>query len=120
MQNLVIIGGSDAGITAALRAQELSPETSITLILRDDYPNFSICGIPFYLSGEVARWENLAHRTPEEIEKGGIRIMPNTLAKHIDPLEKKIEVQTREGQSATLSYDKLVLGNWRSLQPPAY
>jgi hypothetical protein len=31
MQNLIIIGGSDAGIMAALRAQELSPETAIAL-----------------------------------------------------------------------------------------
>ncbi len=29
----------------------------------DEYPDFSICGIPCYISGEVARWQNLAHRT---------------------------------------------------------
>lgn len=110
MQNLVIIGGSDAGIMAALRAQEISSDTRITLVLRDDYPNFSICGIPFYLSGEVAHWKDLAHRTREEIERGGIQLMPNTLAKRIDPSAKKIELQSSDGEITSLAYDKLMLG----------
>ncbi|MHC9540090.1 MAG: FAD-dependent oxidoreductase [Vulcanimicrobiota bacterium] len=110
MQNIVIIGGSDAGIMAALRAKELSPETSITLVFRDDYPNFSICGIPFYLSGEVPHWKNLTHRTRKEIERDGIHLMPDTLAESINHSAKKIHVRTSEGQAATLSYDKLVLG----------
>jgi len=66
---LVVIGGSDAGISASLRAKELSPNTEVTLILADRYPNFSICGLPFYLSGEVSDWNTLAHRTADEIEK---------------------------------------------------
>ena len=40
---LVIIGGCDAGITAGLRAKELSPDTEVTMILADRYPKFSIC-----------------------------------------------------------------------------
>ena len=49
----LIIGGSDAGISAALRAHELRPSTEITVLLEDQYPNFSICGLPFFLSGET-------------------------------------------------------------------
>ena len=52
---LVAIGGSDAGISAALRARELDPSAEVTVVLADAYPNFSICGIPYYVSGEVAR-----------------------------------------------------------------
>jgi hypothetical protein len=50
---LVAIGGSDAGISAALRARELDPTAEVTVVLADAYPNFSICGIPYYVSGEV-------------------------------------------------------------------
>jgi NADPH-dependent 2,4-dienoyl-CoA reductase/sulfur reductase-like enzyme len=50
---LVAIGGSDAGIQAALRARELDPSADVTVLLADAYPNFSICGIPYYVSGEV-------------------------------------------------------------------
>ena len=54
--HLVAIGGSDAGISAALRARELDPSTEVTVVVADAYPNFSICGIPYYISGEVGHW----------------------------------------------------------------
>jgi NADPH-dependent 2,4-dienoyl-CoA reductase/sulfur reductase-like enzyme len=44
--HLVIVGGSDAGISAALRARELDPSADVTVVVADAYPNFSICGIP--------------------------------------------------------------------------
>ena len=50
--HLVIIGGSDAGISAALSAQELEPDTEVTVLVADDYPNFSICGLPYFLSAK--------------------------------------------------------------------
>lgn len=59
---IIIIGGSDAGISAALRIRELDPSVHPTVILDDRYPNYSICGLPFFHSGEVTDWRNLAHR----------------------------------------------------------
>ncbi|EHJ48889.1 hypothetical protein DFW101_2887 [Solidesulfovibrio carbinoliphilus subsp. oakridgensis] len=67
MDDLLIIGGSDAGISAALRARELVPACTVTVVLADDYPNYSICGLPFFLSGEVPDWRALAHRTREDL-----------------------------------------------------
>ena len=52
--HLVAIGGSDAGISAALRARELDPTVDVTVVVADSYPNYSICGIPYYFSGEVS------------------------------------------------------------------
>ena len=69
--HLVMIGGSDAGISAALRARELDPAADVTVVLEDAYPNFSICGIPYYVSGEVTHWRNLAHRTVADLEAPG-------------------------------------------------
>ena len=51
--HLLIIGGSDAGIAAALRARELDPTVEVTVLVADGYPNYSICGIPYHISGEV-------------------------------------------------------------------
>lgn len=45
-RHVIAIGGSDAGISAALRIRELDPTTDVTVVVADDYPNFSICGIP--------------------------------------------------------------------------
>jgi len=60
---VLIVGGSDAGMPAALRARELQPAVTVTVVLADAYPDYSICGLPFYLSGEVEDWRRLAHRT---------------------------------------------------------
>ncbi|GAA2652750.1 hypothetical protein [Streptomyces vastus] len=50
-KRIVAIGGSEAGISAALRARALDPDSEVTVVAADDYPNFSICGIPYYVSG---------------------------------------------------------------------
>ena len=47
--HFLIVGGSDAGISAALRAHELDPTCEITIELADEFPNYGICGLPFFL-----------------------------------------------------------------------
>ena len=117
--NLLIIGGSDAGISAALRAKELDPSTKVTMILKDSYPNFSICGIPFFISQEVKHWKNLAHRTKDDIESMGIHIKMNETVTSIDPENKSVTTQYSNGGEATYSYDKLVIGTGaKSIVPP--
>ncbi len=108
--HLVMIGGSDAGISAALRAHELDPGADVTVILEDAYPNFSICGIPYYLSGEVAEWRNLAHRTVADLEAAGMRLRPDTTAQRIDVPGRKLLVTATGGGEELLSYDKLIVG----------
>jgi NADPH-dependent 2,4-dienoyl-CoA reductase/sulfur reductase-like enzyme len=76
MGHLVIAGGSDTGISAALRARELDSSVAITIAVADAFPNYSICGLPFYLSGEVPDWHLLAHRTAAEIEERGHHLAP--------------------------------------------
>lgn len=110
MKHLLIIGGSDAGISAALRARELDPSVEPTMVLADNYPNFSICGLPFYLSGEVSDWRNLAHRTRDEIEQSGIRLLLGHRAHGIDPENKTVQMVGPDGRSKELSYDRLVIG----------
>lgn len=102
----LIIGGSDAGISAGLRAHELDPECEITIVLADEYPNYSICGLPFFLSGETPDWHSLAHRT----EFPGIRLMPNHTAESIDPLNRAVTVRGPDGSRRELPYDKLLIG----------
>jgi NADPH-dependent 2,4-dienoyl-CoA reductase/sulfur reductase-like enzyme len=38
---LLIVGGSDAGTMAALRARALDPDAEVTLIVADRFPNYS-------------------------------------------------------------------------------
>ena len=107
--HLLVIGGSDGGISAALRARELDPDVAITVMLTDAYPNFSICGIPYYLSGDVADWRNLAHRTRADIEGLGITVLTDTTAQHIDVAAHQVTATTLRGTEIQLRYDRLVV-----------
>jgi NADPH-dependent 2,4-dienoyl-CoA reductase/sulfur reductase-like enzyme len=108
--HLVAIGGSDAGISAALRARELDPQSDVTVVVADAYPNFSICGIPYYISGEVTHWRNLAHRTTADLEATGMRLRLDTTARRIDVTARKLQVTGPDGGDELVSYDKLIIG----------
>src|SRR5487761_1452232 len=89
--HMVAIGGSDAGNSAALRAREVDPGAEVTVVVADAYPNFSICGIPYYVSGEVPHWQKLAHRT-------------------IGDQGRKLLVTGPGGAEDVIAYDQLVIG----------
>jgi NADPH-dependent 2,4-dienoyl-CoA reductase/sulfur reductase-like enzyme len=108
--HVVMIGGSDAGISAALRARELDPGADVTVVVADAYPNFSICGIPYYLSGEVTHWQNLAHRSIADLEAAGMWLRLDTTARRIDVPGRKLLINSPNGTEELLAYDKLIVG----------
>jgi NADPH-dependent 2,4-dienoyl-CoA reductase/sulfur reductase-like enzyme len=117
--HLVMIGGSDAGISAALRARELDPAAEVSVIVADAYPNFSICGIPYYVSGEVTHWRNLAHRTVADLQATGMNLRLDTVARRIDVPGRKLLVTAADGTEELLSYDKLIVGTGAApVRPP--
>ena len=115
---LVVIGGSDAGITAALRAQELDSSVEATVVVADAFPNFSICGLPYYLSGDVGDWRDLAHRTTTDLEQAGLQLLLNHTAQAIDPARKQVTITGQHGERQ-LGYDRLVIGTGAvPIRPP--
>lgn len=106
---MLIIGGSDAGISAALRARELNGTIKITMILADEFPNLSICGIPYAVSKEVTQWQNLAHRTVNDLKVFDIDFYMNTWATAIDA-ENHTVTAMRGDDQLTFTYDKLMVG----------
>ena len=117
--HLVMIGGSDAGISAALRARELDPGADVTVVVADAYPNFSICGIPYYVSGEVTHWRNLAHRTIADLEAAEMWLRLDTTARRIDVPGRKLLITGTDSKDELLAYDKLIVGTGAvPVQPP--
>ncbi|MFC4951013.1 NAD(P)/FAD-dependent oxidoreductase [Pseudonocardia sp. GCM10023141] len=108
--DLVVVGGSDAGISAGLRALEVDPSTTVALVVADAYPNFSICGIPYFISGDVHDWHDLAHRTRADLEAAGLRLRLDTRATRIDPDRHELHVRNPDGSNEVLGYDALVVG----------
>ena len=109
MPHILIIGGSDAGISAALRARELHPASEVTIVVADRFPNFSICGLPFYLSGEVSDWHTLAHRTASDIENAGVRLLLEHSVTSIDPVAKAVSLSSRQASTRNMGYDRLII-----------
>ena len=107
---LVIIGGSDAGISAGLRARELDQSAEVQLILADSFPNYSICGLPFYISGETPDWHDLAHRKYEELASAGLRLLMDHRAESIDPVKGQVRGVGPNHSEFAVEYDKLVIG----------
>ncbi|MBM0275162.1 FAD-dependent oxidoreductase [Micromonospora tarensis] len=119
MTRLLVIGGSDAGISAGLRARELDPGAEVTLLVADAYPNFSICGIPYHVSGDVPDWRSLAHRSSDDLNKAGLRVRLNHRATAIDAGTHTVTATTPDGTTTTLDYDRLVIGTGAvAVRPP--
>lgn len=104
MHKYIIIGGSDAGISAAIRIKEVQENSKVTVLLKDNYPNYSICGIPFFLSKEIKEWKSLAHRSKESIEDLGIEIMIGHEVTEID-LKRKLVISRLKN----FGYDKILI-----------
>ncbi|MGX1914279.1 FAD-dependent oxidoreductase [Streptomyces phaeochromogenes] len=118
-KRIVAIGGSDAGISAALRARELDSSSEVTVVVADAYPNFSICGIPYYVSGEVGHWSNLAHRTLADLKATGMQVRTDTRATGIDVVGKQLTVRDADDRTEQLPYDALIVGTGAvSSRPP--
>ncbi|WP_343577217.1 FAD-dependent oxidoreductase [Mycobacterium sp.] len=118
-RHVIAVGGSDAGISAALRARELDPSTEVTVVVADAYPNFSICGIPYYLSGEVTHWKNLAHRTAADLEATGMSLRTDTRVTAINAAAHTVDVVDAAGAVSQLGYDALIVGTGAvSARPP--
>ncbi len=110
MTRIAVIGGSDAGISAALRARELDPDSEVTVVVADAYPNYSICGIPYYFTGEVAPWQSLAHRTHADLEATGMQLRLDTMATAIDVPGQQLTVRAKTGVESVIDYDELIVG----------
>lgn len=108
-RRLVIIGGSDAGTMAALRARQLDPTLDVSMVVADRFPNFSVCGLPFYVSGEVADWQALAHRSAAEIGKQGIRLLLDHTVTGLNPATKTVVTVDSARQERTWGYDTVVI-----------
>jgi NADPH-dependent 2,4-dienoyl-CoA reductase/sulfur reductase-like enzyme len=107
---LLIIGGSDAGISAGLASRERDPSAEVTLLVADRYPNFSICGIPYHVSGDVPTWPQLAHRTADDLQKAGLTLRMEHWATSIDAQAHTVTATTAAGTETSFDYDRLVIG----------
>ncbi|MFL5300913.1 MAG: FAD-dependent oxidoreductase, partial [Anaeromyxobacteraceae bacterium] len=106
---LVIIGGVAGGATAAARARRLSEAAEITVVERGPYVSYANCGLPYFISRDIASRGKLLLQTPEGFDRRyRVQVMVGTEALAIDRAARTVRV--REGaKERLLPYDKLIL-----------
>jgi NADH oxidase (H2O2-forming) len=109
--DVVVIGGSAAGIPAAITARRHYPEKSIILI-RKEKQVLIPCGIP-YIFGTLGKPEN--NLIPDNVlQNNNIELIIDEAvelqAKELDPKEKKVVLANGE----SVLYDKLILATGSS------
>jgi NADH oxidase (H2O2-forming) len=109
--DIVVVGGSAAGIPAAITARRHYPEKSIILI-RKEKQVLIPCGIP-YIFGTLGKPEN--NLIPDKVlQDNNIELVIDEVvelhAKELDPKEKKVVLASGE----SVLYDKLILATGSS------
>src|SRR4029453_11316430 len=109
-ENILIIGGNAAGLTAASRAKRLDPRLKVTVVEKGAMISYSTCGIPYFLAKLVTA-EDLISYTPASFEKDrGITVLNNTRIEEIAPSRKRV-IGTRSdtGERVDFAYDRLLI-----------
>lgn len=106
---ILIIGAALAGPTAAARAREIDESADITLIERNTRVSYSLAGLSFYLSKEVASLDEL-NKEREEFFKNvyNINVLTQTEVIQINKKEKKVLIKLQDKQTKILDYDNLI------------
>ena len=91
----------------------------MAVVVADGYPNFSICGIPYLISGEVDHWQSLAHRSEDDLTDTGMTLVLNTRATRIDAAGRILQVVGPDGVTSTLDFDELIVGTGAVRNRPA-
>ncbi|MHA1860243.1 MAG: NAD(P)/FAD-dependent oxidoreductase [Candidatus Asgardarchaeia archaeon] len=110
-EKVVIIGANAAGTSAALWGRKFNRRAEIVLIGEEPYPEYSRCGLPYAISGEIPSIDSLILHPKEWYEKSvNVRMMLGFRAEAIDTDERVVEVrELNSGESSKVSYDSLII-----------
>lgn len=123
---VVVIGAVALGPKAACRFKRLMPDADVVLIDQASRISYGGCGIPYYISGEVNRVEELQatpYGTIRDAEffktHKDVTAMTRTRATAVDRAAKTVTVENLDtGATSVLPYDKLVLAMGSSPNRP--
>lgn len=111
MKRVLVVGGVAGGASAAARIRRLDEQANITIFERGPHVSFSNCALPYYLSGTIARSEQLVLMSPEKFKKQyNIDVRTGQEVLSIDRAAKTVTVKrASDGTAYEEAYDVLVL-----------
>lgn len=110
-ENLVIIGGTAAGLSAASKAKRMRPGLRVQVFERTGYISYGSCGLPYFVGGLIGKPEDLVSVSAETMKtKRGIQTHTHHQVTAINPRDRTVRIQNLEtGERSTCPYDKLVI-----------
>jgi NADPH-dependent 2,4-dienoyl-CoA reductase/sulfur reductase-like enzyme/rhodanese-related sulfurtransferase len=116
---IVIVGGVAGGMSAAARARRLDEHAEIVVLEQGAYVSFANCGLPYHLSGEISRRDDLLLHTPESLAASlNLDVRTGHRVTDIDKAARKVTIQAGDDTYA-LPYDALVLSpGAMAVRPP--
>ena len=107
---MVSVGGDAAGMSAASQAVRVDPGLDVVAYERGPFVSYGACGIPYYVAGEIARWEDLVVMTPERFRERGIDVRTRHEVVELRLATREVTVrEDASGKTFRDRYDYLVL-----------
>ncbi|HEX2864661.1 MAG TPA: FAD-dependent oxidoreductase, partial [Deinococcales bacterium] len=107
---LVIIGGTAAGMSAAIEAKRVNPDLSVTVYEATGHVNQSPCGLPYLISGALTDPTALAPRGPEDYRAEGLNVLARHLVTEVDYPARQVRVRDlATGRTFSDGFDQLLL-----------
>ncbi|NWF95883.1 MAG: FAD-dependent oxidoreductase [Candidatus Thorarchaeota archaeon] len=107
VDSIAVIGCGAAGATAAMQARKQNRSVSIWIFDVERHSQYSRCGLPYTISGKVAKFEDVVLTPPESWE--GLKITAH-LGVKVTEIDHSAHSLTAEGVggSVTVNYDALI------------
>ncbi|MEG0679909.1 MAG: FAD/NAD(P)-binding oxidoreductase, partial [Carnobacterium sp.] len=106
--HIVIVGGSFAGVTAALTARKKFEKATITLLEKEGNIGFVPGALHGILNGTIKNVKEAYFITVEEVEKRNIQVQLDSTVENMDTSNRQLTYRKLD-KLAVISYDKLIL-----------
>lgn len=106
---IIIVGGVAGGMSAATRLRRLMEDAEIIVLEKGPFVSFANCGLPYYVSGEIADHDALLVQTPDSLKaRFNLDVRPFHEVMSISPENKTVTIKNEQGTFEE-GYDKLIL-----------
>ncbi|MGD9014925.1 MAG: FAD-dependent oxidoreductase [Candidatus Omnitrophota bacterium] len=113
MNNLVIIGNSAAGISAAEAIRAKDKDSKIIIISDEDYNSYCRCLISYYLAGEITE-DKLVYRPESFYKENNLNLMLNHKVVKVEPKKNRVIFEDK----TSIDYDTLLIATGASAKFP--
>jgi len=117
VESIAVVGCGAAGATAAMQARKFNRDVTISIFDVEPYSQYSRCGLPYTISGKVARVEDLVLTPPASWAGMKVQSHLSTKVTSIDTSSRRLTAEG-VGGSVTVDYDALVFATGASNTAP--